>query len=205
MQWLTMNLLGAPRPADLRGRLSRLALCGTAAISAAIFSPVRLGIVSGESMSPTLESGCPFVYVRHREKDAPLKAGEVVVCRLGDQVCIKRIYQIGGDRFWTVAASRTGPPDMRPLTPGVSIEAWKERYPRFRFFRYTVPPDSLFVLGDGAWSHDSRHLGPIPATEVLGRVVWPRTPLPEINQYVTWTAAPRPRVRRTVKRASTDA
>jgi hypothetical protein len=42
---------------------------------------------------------------------------------------------------------------------------------RMEYFR--VPPGHVFVVGDGAVSEDSRELGTVPVTQIVGRVVYP--------------------------------
>lgn len=205
MSWLTREIIRTRR-GSLSSRLALLALGGTLLTSLATFSPTRLGVVSGHSMEPTLWSGRPFLYRREKPSEMQFRPGDVVVVRLGGDICVKRIFRVGGDRFWTV---RTSPgPDEQGLWPvdtEPAIEKWRERFPRFEFNRYTVPPGTLFVLGDSPWSCDSRQLGPVPVKDVIGRVVAPTTPLPEIKPYPCWTARPHRPVRRAGRRVASDA
>lgn len=184
------------RPVAARGgwaRLAGLVLCGLLAVTAAWKAPLHLAVVSGQSMSPTLAPGQPLVYAKLRPNDPPLRRGDVVLVRLGGTVCVKRILALGDDRFWT---RRIGPGDYVLLDPHQSIRRWRARYPELAYFQYHVPADHLFVVGDNLLSIDSRQLGPVPASEVLGRVVYPGTARDVVNETAVYCSMPAPPRRR---------
>jgi len=104
--------------------------------------------VRGHSMSPTLPDGQRLLAVRRRH----YRVGDVVVFRVrgsagtpGDpDHRIKRVVATGGDR--------------RPA----AFDGWP--------LAEAVPGGHLAVAGDNAeHSQDSRHLGYIPLSDVLGR------------------------------------
>jgi len=174
-------------------RLGMLTLVGALLTAAGILAPVRVGVVSGHSMEPTLRYGQPFFY-EPATSGLPVRAGEIVLVRLGDQVCVKRVFARGGARFWTMGrtADRQG---HQIVGADVPISRWKARYPRLHFRQVRVPRGRLFLLGDGTTSMDSRHFGPVPASCVIGRVVLPARVDPPAHRTMEWVE-PRPRQRR---------
>ena len=79
-------------------RLLILAAFGVLLIGAAAFSPYRLIIVSGESMSPTYHSGRLLLGRKQLFcRNIPFRRGEVVLFRHENETCLKRIYALPGD------------------------------------------------------------------------------------------------------------
>jgi signal peptidase I len=97
-------------------------------------------------MEPTLRPG-DRVLVRRRGSD-PLRVGAIVVFRepQDQRWAIKRIAAVPGGAV---------PDSVRSTVGGADV----------------VPPGMLVVLGDAAWSGDSRQWGFIPADQALGPVV----------------------------------
>lgn len=172
------------------GRLAGLLLSGLLAAAAAWNTPLHLAVVSGQSMSPTLASGQPLVYAKIGPDDPPLRRGEVVVVRLGDTVCVKRVLALGNERFWT---RRLGPGDYILLDPHQPIRRWRARYPEMEYLQYHVPAGHLFVVGDNLVSVDSRQLGPALESDVLGRVVFPGTRPELADESSVYCSMPAPR------------
>ena len=133
---------------------------------------VRQGRVSGPSMSPTYEDGNTVLVW----KTAPrflLKPGTVIIFRdtNGDEL-IKRIAFIGPqyarhapDADWvTINGSRKIP----------LLLLFSDYYARVASGRTPAPSADrdIYVLGDNLpESDDSRHIGPITAHQILGKVV----------------------------------
>ncbi len=133
---------------------------------------VREGRVSGPSMSPTYEDG-DTVLVWKSIPRSSLKPGMVIIFRdtNGDEL-IKRIAFIGPqyartppDADWTtINGSRKLP---LPLLFSVY-------YARIASGKLPAPPldRNIYVLGDNLLeSDDSRHIGPIRAGQILGKVI----------------------------------
>ncbi|MGZ3529226.1 MAG: signal peptidase I [Vulcanimicrobiaceae bacterium] len=134
---------------------------------------VRMPQVSGLSMAPHIASG-EFVLINTvaYRVHAPLRGDIIAFHHDGPtpETFIKRIVALPGD---TVRIDRgTVYVNGAPLTePYV-------RYPDDRSFpQVTVPPDSLYVLGDNrADSDDSRFWGFVAENQVLGKAlagIWP--------------------------------
>ncbi len=133
---------------------------------------VRQGRVSGPSMSPTYENG-DTVLVWKSVPRSFLKPGMVIIFRdtNGDEL-IKRIAFIGPqyaraapNADWTtINGSRKTP--LALLFSGY--------YARVASGQTPVPSADrdIYVLGDNLReSDDSRHIGPIRAKQILGKVV----------------------------------
>lgn len=147
-----------------------------------VVSPVR---VTSNSMSPTIVQGDWLVVseVDARHRDA-IRRDEIVTFRLpfGTTLrAVKRVVAIAGD---TVEVAHTyvrvnghtipiagSPSDFGP------IQRSDPPRPVPRIDR--VPPGHAFVLGDNPLvSEDSRSFGPVPVTEIVGRVRYVLAPPP---------------------------
>ena len=133
---------------------------------------VRQGQVSGPSMSPTYENG-DTVLVWKSVPHPFLKPGVVIIFRdtNGDEL-IKRIAFVGPEY------ARTPPnADWITINGGRKIPLpalFGDYYARVADGRLRAPaPDrDIYVLGDNlVESDDSRHIGPITAKQILGKVV----------------------------------
>jgi signal peptidase I len=146
------------------------------ALIAAFF--VRFWPVSGPSMAPHISSGeYVFINTLAYKFGAPQR-GDVVAFRhdgaFASETYIKRAIALPGDRVridrGTVYVN--GTPLAEPYVRYSDTRSMNET---------TVPPDSVFVLGDNhAVSEDSRAFGPVPYADLVGRAlfgVWPPGPL----------------------------
>ncbi len=133
---------------------------------------VREGRVSGPSMSPTYENG-DTVLVWKSVSRSLLKPGMVIIFRdtNGDEL-IKRIAYIGPqyarvapDADWTtINGSRKVPFSVLFGTYYARVASGQTPAP--------AADRDIYVLGDNLpESDDSRHIGPIRAQQILGKVV----------------------------------
>lgn len=153
---------------------------------AAAASPVRVGVVRGLSMAPTLRPRQFFLFQPWRGAEG-LERGEIVVAKLNGSLVVKRLVGRPGDVLWMMGVDRERPADVRILDPHMAIGRWRARYPRMTYRRIIVPAGSLFLVGDGELSRDSRHFGPAPASSIVGRVVTAGRPnLDAVQSF--WTA-----------------
>lgn len=175
----------------LARRLARLGLAGAILAGVAGALPVRPGFVVGESMQPSLQPGQPFLYSRRGPGSVPFRRGDIVLLRMQGVPCVKRVFAVGGDGFWTVNSTPGDGLAKSLLDPGVPIRRWRKRYPLFHYRRLTVPRGSVFVVGEGPNSLDSRELGPVPVRDVLGRLLFtaPR-PCRNLSGVLAWVDRP---------------
>lgn len=169
-------------------RLGLMCAAGLALVLPAASSQVRLGVVTGRSMEPTMHSGQPFLFERSIDP-SELKRGDVVVVRMGGYTCIKRVYALGSDRYFSLAPPGRKGSLFGLLGVGDPVNLWKERFPSFEFKERRVPSRCVFVVGDASSeSVDSRQLGPVPISQVVGRVVWPQDQAPPAGGPVSYWA-----------------
>lgn len=145
-----------------------LALCG-------LFSPVKLGIVSGHSMNPTMRSGQPYLLDRTTYLTQPVRRGDVLVFDHGSDTYVKRVAATAGDTVYLVKDGSS--------TEDLVVMDWQlpilrramKRYPGpigIKLVRRRVPPGYIYVLGDNFDnSIDSRDYGPVPVSAIRGRVM----------------------------------
>jgi signal peptidase I len=128
-------------------------------------------------MEPSFPQGSFFLFQRCRATEQPLQPGDVVVLRRGGETWIKRVYATAGDRFWALREQDGGRRYTRPIRAGQ-----QERFSRIAQFQRAqghpcevvelkVPAGKVFIMGDALASRDSRELGPVPESEVVGKVV----------------------------------
>ncbi len=134
---------------------------------------VRLPQVTGPSMAPHVSSG-EFVMINTLAYwFGKPRRGDVVAFQhdgITPEPYIKRVVGLPGDRI-----------RIDRGTVYVNGAALSEPYVQFRDDRSvpetTVPPDSVYVLGDNrAVSEDSRVFGAVPDRELIGKAVagiWP--------------------------------
>jgi signal peptidase I len=132
-----------------------------------LFQPT---VVVGQSMAPTLTSGRLIWVDRTYYKLHKPRRGEVVVFALNGDVYVKRIYRCPGESLHFVASHDDWLGPVREQR----VDEVKQRYERIRrglkVKEMRVPEDTVFVLGDNMpCSEDSRALGPIPMSSILGR------------------------------------
>lgn len=161
----------------LTRRLCCIGAAGVCLILGTVLSSWRTGVVTGRSMEPGLPPGSLFVFQRCRATEQSLQPGDVVVLRRGGETWIKRVYATAGDRFWALREQDGGRRYTRPIQAGQ-----QERFSRIARFQSAlghpcevvelkVPAGKVFIMGDALASRDSRELGPIPESEIVGKVV----------------------------------
>lgn len=163
-------------------RLQNLAAIGAFLIALALFLPWHFGRVQGTSMTPTLQPGSLFLYARGNVRPDQLHPGDIIVLKRAGELWIKRVYARAGDSvlFWhendgtTIRQVPIAPVDLPRYE---RLANWIRHHGdmQVQVVRQQIPPGHVFVLGDDFLSSvDSRTLGPIPASQIVGRVL----PLP---------------------------
>jgi signal peptidase I len=156
--------------------LYALALSAGAAYAA---SPYRVGMVRGDSMSPSMRNGEFYLLERasYPEGDgAAVQRGDVIVFRRGEQTMVKRVLAVAGDTFYVMA--RQGDVGADTLVRHYELPGLRRLQARgcgaLRLVRRQVPPGYCYAVGDNlAGSDDSRAFGFVPLDDVLGRTVGP--------------------------------
>ena len=133
---------------------------GVALVPMAFLRPIR---VAGRSMEPCLRDGSVRLALRAWCAGAPVP-GQVWLVRTPNGVAVKRLAGLPGERLeirdgalW-VDGARVGEPSAQP-GPEAAEGPWETGA-------------GYFMLGDNrASSHDSRAWGPLPAGDLLGRIL----------------------------------
>jgi signal peptidase I len=164
-----MNM--TPSCATRRATLRPLAGFG---IVVTLFSySLRLVRVQGRSMEPSFYPGQWLLVRRANWPAFPLSRGDVVVFALENDLLIKRVAALPGER-----PPEGGLPLRRFRPPRES--RGESGYARLVADSFAPVPDGhLYLLGDNAdVSEDSRSFGPIDESAVIGRVIQWEAPQP---------------------------
>ena len=140
--------------------------------------------VSSDWMKPSLEDGDWIIANRSLRRPDVLERGDVVMYEHLDgdgrhSVLVKRVIALPGETVEVLngrvyvdqvllveryLAADDDQTDGFPLPPGCMGASGSINY-------CTVPNDHIFVMGDNrSDSKDSRHVGPIPESDIVGRV-----------------------------------
>jgi len=150
----------------------RLPGAGLAVIMGALCCPFRLGVVFGQSMSPTLYPGELCLLDRSFYQRHPVQRGDIVLFVRGRDVMTKRVYGAPGDSLTLLRYLDDGTYEM----PRNALDKFLRTYgPWSRYVRLVtlkLGPNECFVLGDNEpRSYDSRQFGPIATSAILGKLV----------------------------------
>jgi signal peptidase I len=143
--------------------------------------PLRLGVVRGESMAPTLRDGQPYLLNTRAYTKAAPQRGDVVVFRRDNVTYIKRVLAVGGDSLLLGRGRGDNDDaliDVRQVTRMKRLESNRRMPGYVHLHTLKVPADSVYVVGDARQlSQDSRSFGPVPISSILGRVSAPPAPV----------------------------
>ncbi len=147
-----------------------------AVLTIALFlCPFRIGVVSGHSMSPTLEDGDLYLIDRTYYRRHPVRRGDVVIFRHAGETYIKRVLALPGDTVyvWKYRGDREDTLieacQLEPFRRAVRQSTWART---IRLVKRRLPPGTCYVVGDNIQgSVDSRVFGPIPLEAIAGRVI----------------------------------
>jgi signal peptidase I len=155
-----MAMLLKPDPEIKKSKTKRRAFTGFGAVLLFVLAFViffhlnfTTVVVSGSSMLPTLKSGKKVLVSNAYWLVGGIQDGNIVVIRgdvPGDYI-IKRVYRLAGETVDFLNA-----PNNWALTNG----------------EFKVPDNHVYVLGDNrAISEDSRRIGPVERSKIIGKVV----------------------------------
>ena len=105
-------------------------LMGLTAAALYVGCPFRLGVVRGDSMSPTVKNGAFYLLDRAYYRTHPVRPGDIIVFRLGDEVLTKRVYAAPGNTVNLLRYADDGtyevprPVDVCRLN---KVDAWARR------------------------------------------------------------------------------
>jgi len=138
------------------------------------FQPYRLGVVTGESMSPTLKNGQLMLIYRDYYKHHPIERGDIISCRVNGKTLVRRVYALPGEEVIQLHSDNDGSNDMiiKPYMIEKAFRLFVEKQVDFRIIRVEVEPGCVYLLGDGGMlSTDSRDFGPVEQNRIIGKVI----------------------------------
>jgi signal peptidase I len=144
-----------------------VALAAFGAAALALVLTFRVTVVSGDSMVPTFRDGQMVLANRLYALAGPLRTGDVVILRRGNDTLIKRVAYLPGQVV-----------DAREAGRFAAVRDFFERPvggktpPASQPDALQVPAGCVVVLGDNPTvSDDSRAFGPVPLTDIIARVM----------------------------------
>lgn len=164
-------LNAAPKKESGLGWIISIAIAVAVAvcIRSFVFEPI---FVSGDSMIPTLTDGESLAVEKVSRYSSLPARGEIVILTDPDngETLVKRVIGLPGDTI-EIKNSTVYVNEQAQTEPYVSAEPYNDMEAA------TVPEDSIFVMGDNRYnSKDSRFIGPINKSYIIGRalyVIWP--------------------------------
>jgi len=148
--------------------------------------PFRLGVVKGDSMSPTVTNGSFYLLDRAYYRSHSVQVGDIIVFRHGNDIFTKRVYGAPGETIQLVRYADDGTFEVttprwatRVQAMGTLMKRREHRRPACTVVNMGLPSDRCFVVGDNyTGSCDSRQFGPIDTATILGKVVAYSPPTP---------------------------
>jgi len=155
---------------------------------------LSLDVMDGPSMIPTILPGKQELYIRDCITKTYQKNDVIIFVDNKGEYCCKRIVGMENDNVcpygeyaWTLFANHDTLGIPQPISPIDSITRSK----------ITVPKGHVWVEGDNPlYSIDSRQYGPIPLSNIKGRVwyrLWPRRHFQQPSCFMS-TKRPQPSI-----------
>lgn len=149
-------------------------------LTAGVFSPVRLGVVVGDSMSPSMKNGQPYLMQRTSHLKGGVKRGDVVVFQRGGNANIKRVMAAAGETVTVIRYANGDPDELVVETMRVNLYSAIQRptwQRSMKMMEITVPEGHVYVVGDNLDSSmDSRVYGAIPLESIRGKMLFAPEP-----------------------------
>ena len=157
--------------AGLRRRLGVLLLILGCALALRAWCPFGLVLVVGKSMEPALRKGQLLLLDRGHCQTNPPSPGEIVSFWHEGRKYIKRVIVVGPQTVWKLRGSSAADVFVPPEHVAKARQ-WLARYPQSGVLvPVLVPAGAVFLVGDnGCLSYDSRDFGPVPISQVIGKV-----------------------------------
>jgi len=164
------QVIKATRSVILSGARILIVFAAVAVLISTLWLPVIR--VQQSSMTPTLEDGDSLLFV----KTGTVERGDIIAFHYDDQVLVKRVIAIGGDKIdidYNGVVSLNGETLNEPYISAPNLGNPTVDLP------LQVPAGQLFVMGDNrATSVDSRikEMGPIHEDRLIGKAllrIWP--------------------------------
>ncbi len=126
----------------------------------------RMGVVRGQSMTPTYVDGQVVLVSRRHGYSPPLRHNDVVLLKKDREVIIKRVFRLAGEEIDNTF------PFVLARTLNNNLGDYYEHKIEAGHIHYFVPQGYIVVIGDNLRvSEDSRYFGPVPVRDVLGTAV----------------------------------
>jgi signal peptidase I len=172
----------------------RLGLLGALAFvgAAYLLVPLRLGVVVGDSMSPSLESGSVYLFDKVGAAPDQVDKGDVVVFRHQGTTYVKRVLAAPGDTVHVFTIPGTGHDEFVMDWELEKLRQLARERKAFagKIVSRRVPVGWYYMVGDHLHaSVDSRELGPIPRSALMGRLLNPPPPQPMLAHLAVSYAA----------------
>jgi signal peptidase I len=152
-------------------------------------APLRLGIVLGESMSPSMRNGSFYLLDRTARHSDNLQKGDVVVFAHNGTTYVKRVLALPGDTVYVFTLPGSGRDEFVmdwELEKMQRLASQRKRWYALKVVERRVPDGHFYAVGDHlSNSVDSREFGPVPVEALVGKVVDPPDPQPALNHVAT--------------------
>ena len=120
---------------------------------------IKLLLVDGNSMHPTLNDHS-LIILKNKNKNSTYKNGDIVVCKINDELVVKRIVASEGD-------------NISYITNQMYInDIYFNDVNSFGMYPTTLIENQFAIIGDNYnYSTDSRIYGYITKDDILGKVI----------------------------------
>lgn len=157
--------------------------------------PYRVGVVVGDSMSPSMKSGSLYLVDRTARDTRSIRKGDVVVFKHQGMTYLKRVLAMPGDTVYVLTFPSSGSDEFLMDWEIDNVRRlMRKRRPWFKakLVERRVPPGNFYAVGDHlAGSIDSRQIGPVPEQNLLGKLLNPPPPQPILNHVAaSYVSAP---------------
>jgi signal peptidase I len=125
-------------------------------------------VADGDSMSPTIKDNDSFIVDEDYYKKHEVKRGDIITYKYKDGTFAKRVFGLPGEFIQTKDGEWLA--DGKPINKEFIFE--EIPYDKNLYEGITLKDDEYFVMGDKpSVSRDSRSIGPIKKSEILGKVI----------------------------------